>query len=528
MAKKKATVTKTTKKPINLHQLAREHKVAEIKREQQAHPHRLNEKDGFGLTFQDWACLFHHDELVLLSAELQLQSKINNKSRTKKEKVGGTCLNNYSILSEACYNGDVCLMQHLLAIDGIDLHDTNEEWHTPLFLTMEGCRVDSDGAQRIYNWTEERQSMIECLLEHREGVNVHQHQEIALYTSIELGLVHVFNMLREGGGVDFHARNPTVNYSPLQLTCSAVGDVTCEDFSDPRSLEERRTEMLSICIDSCGCDVNYVGPFGRTAEYNLADNRNLLHVALRASFSYHSKVNMSAVRFILERAGSTGSTALLNMADSDERTPFFLLCFEYGDVYEHEAGAIDPSLMSCLLARGADPNIRNQYGYTALFWLCYYFAGRSADERRNLLQCVYWHGGDVTIADNYGFTPLDDLGYDHLNRMRNVEAHVGYTAADIQAFEATVAHLKTELQDWQRRCALWQRRRALVLVLAANDLLHPPPRAARVAVVADGTTNPAITTNSTSITAAAAATVPVADANIIVNNNGPHFITKSL
>jgi ankyrin repeat protein len=61
-------------------------------------------------------------------------------------------------------------------------------------------------------------------------------------------------------------------------------------------------------------------------------------------------------------------------------------------------------LVVALLAAGADANVKDNYGWTSVWWGAYY---STAD----ILQLVIDGGGSVNEADNFGMTPLIALAW---------------------------------------------------------------------------------------------------------------------
>ena len=105
-----------------------------------------------------------------------------------------------------------------------------------------------------------------------------------------------------------------------------------------------------------------------------------------------------------------------------------------------------PDCISALISHGADPNVKDGYGYTPVV-----YATRHSDALRVLLKA----GGDPNVADAYGVTPL-------MRAARNVRSEALQilieSGADVQA---TGGHGQTALL-----CAAWSGR-----IDAVRDLL---------------------------------------------------------
>ena len=73
---------------------------------------------------------------------------------------------------------------------------------------------------------------------------------------------------------------------------------------------------------------------------------------------------------------------------------------DHGGTALHAAATAGrPDLVQLLLARGADPAMRDQCGYTPLHILC-------SDGRIEMARALIASGADVNAADNCGSTPL--------------------------------------------------------------------------------------------------------------------------
>lgn len=166
-------------------------------------------------------------------------------------------------------------------------------------------------------------------------------------------------------------------------------------------------DVLKLLIDA-GADPNARGS-GRTPlmEASMRSRVDIMRELIDAGSDVNLSGNLGETALIMAASGRATETVPLllehhadpTLSDRDKKTPLMWLV----DLQFHRGG-VPVAVIGPLVAAGAEPNARDKFGRTALMWAVK--GDLSTAPRPSVLKALLDHGADVDIRDVNGETAL--------------------------------------------------------------------------------------------------------------------------